>query len=267
MFVLKACSLDDTAPTSHTLQWRTPSPVPMQTSTERKHSEGKPAEAPHVQQRHSLDAAWTERISKHSDLADQHEDHVHWAHLQRSSHQDHPHGSLSDEAHHLALGMSRRGSFFPGHSLSDDRQGEAGLSDRKDNHANQQYHGHVASGPARRQSHAGNQPGSIDMGSAGSRGYQPFSLKDYRDNDYDPKQRTYWTLGTLGKDPDTAEVQVGSFLLLLMLLLTSSRHMAAICCRRLHVDWQYRWGSELMVPQTLGMTWTAAQEGKCGEGP
>lgn len=51
------------------------------------------------------------------------------------------------------------------------------------------------------------------MGSIASGGYQPFSLKDYRDNDYDPKHRSYWTLGTLGKDPDTAEVQVGDFLL------------------------------------------------------
>ncbi|BDA40548.1 hypothetical protein COCOBI_01-2010 [Coccomyxa sp. Obi] len=126
---------DFTAPTSHALQWRTPSPVPKQRSSERKHSEGEPAEAPHVQQRHSLDAAWTERNS--SDLAEQHElheDHVHWAHVQRSSQKHHPYGSQ-----------------------------------------------------------------------AGS--YQPFSLKDYRDNDYDPKQRSYWTLGTLGKDPDTAEVQ------------------------------------------------------------
>ncbi|KAK9916873.1 hypothetical protein WJX75_008204 [Coccomyxa subellipsoidea] len=40
-----------------------------------------------------------------------------------------------------------------------------------------------------------------------SLGYQPYFLKDYRENDYDPKHRSYWMLGTLGKDPDTAETQ------------------------------------------------------------
>lgn len=171
------------------------------------------AEAPHVQQWHSSDAARTERSSRHSELADQQEGHVHWAYAQRSSQQDHAHDSLADEAHHLALGMSRRGSFFPGHSLSEDRPGQSKQSGRRDDHASQQHHKHVASGPATRSIDAGSQPGSHDMGSIASGGYQPFSLKDYRDNDYDPKHRSYWTLGTLGKDPDTAEVQVGDFLL------------------------------------------------------
>jgi hypothetical protein len=39
-------------------------------------------------------------------------------------------------------------------------------------------------------------------------GYQPYSLKDYRENRYDPKSFQYWMLGKLGPGPVSRELQV-----------------------------------------------------------
>ncbi len=40
-------------------------------------------------------------------------------------------------------------------------------------------------------------------------GYQPHTLEEFRAQGYDAKRERYWTLGTLGADVDTEELQVG----------------------------------------------------------
>ena len=42
-------------------------------------------------------------------------------------------------------------------------------------------------------------------------GYQPHTLEEFRAQGYDAKRERYWTLGTLGADVDTAELQVANF--------------------------------------------------------
>ncbi len=188
-----------TAPTSHALQWRTSLPVPQQNIASQRN----------LQHQGSSDADWAQGSSRPSYLAeeDQDEGHVHWATARLSHHQ---HDELAEEAHHRALGMSRRGSFFPGHSAADDHLRHSGDSGREEDRSQSSIHDQgQASASGRSSGSASDEVKSRSHGMASrSLGYEPYSLKDYRDNDYDPKQRSYWMLGTLGKDPDTTEMQV-----------------------------------------------------------
>ena len=195
-----------TAPGSHALQWRTS--LPYDRSVDQRSTYKEQLKQQDVHHQASSDADWAEGSRRPSDSAD--DGHVHWASTRPSQH--HQHDEMAEEAHHRALGMSRRGSFFPGHSQADEYSSHTGHFGREDNcrsHPKSQDYGHAsAPGNAGNSAIDASRSSSHDVAST-SLGYQPYSLKDYRENDYDPKHRSYWMLGTLGKDPDTAETQVG----------------------------------------------------------
>lgn len=185
----------EAAPTSHTLQWRTPLPEPQKLIYDNK-SSAQRVELRNIQN-HGSPESTPDTSSGH---ADEHESHVRWEPPQSSSQAEYRHDSVEEERHFQALGMSRRGSFFPGHYLASSDATHAVREDHRRSHGGHRDHSH-ASVPvisSRLISHE-------DFSAFG---YHPYSLKDYRDNDYDPKQRSYWTLGTLGKDTDPADIQV-----------------------------------------------------------
>ncbi len=102
-----------------------------------------------------------------------------------------------EQSSRRATGRSKRGSFFPhataaGHA----RPGTAfmGTPNR----------GGTAS---TRQAEPNLRGGSHSAASLAF-GYQPYSLKDYRENRYDPKSFQYWMLGKLGPGPVSRELQV-----------------------------------------------------------
>ena len=59
-------------------------------------------------------------------------------------------------------------------------------------------------------------------------GYQPHTLEEFRAQGYDAKRERYWTLGMLGADVDTEELQV-TFCCTIILVLTRRRGEISAC--------------------------------------
>ena len=90
----------------------------------------------------------------------------------------------------MQCAMPCRGSSSPQRSRSPDRGSRASSA---------------STSSERRQAHSARQ-------FLAAHGYQPHTLQEFRAQGYDAKRERYWTLGTLGADVDTDELQVGSLL-------------------------------------------------------
>jgi hypothetical protein len=139
----------------------------------------------------------------------------------------------AEEAHYLALGMGRRGSFHPTYGLAFRAHHIPGRSEQ-DGHLRKRRHqpragtgehgchislsiaedsedGHGHADGARVAATGNKTLPSVEgkaLTAANSVGYQPYSLNDYWEHNLDPKHQSYWMLGKLGPTLDEAKVQV-----------------------------------------------------------
>jgi hypothetical protein len=150
-----------------------------------------------------------------------------------------------EERARKASGRSRKGSFYPGHNPAHDQQAAARFRHRpaSGEPQPQQPSRGASTGSASRGSTAGerghrtrpgtafhattaNRGGSAESSQEGvagrarrtaaaqetaaslAFGYQPYSLREYREQHYDAKREGYWELGRLGPGPESSELHV-----------------------------------------------------------